>query len=133
MIALSHLSNKMLSAVTKQIKAIESLAVAETGVSRAEAAIAEGQKELVAAEKTLEYHRARLHDTMVLASFDGLVVKRSREPGDVLVPGSSVLTLISTDEVWISAWIDETKMARLQTDQSARVVCPVQLATTQSS
>ena len=103
-------------------KAVEALAVAESGVSRAEAAIAEGQKELVAAEKTLEYHRARLLDTKINAPFDGLIVKRSREPGDVVVPGSSILTLISTDELWISAWIDETEMARLKTDQSARVV-----------
>ena len=103
-------------------KAVEALAVAEAGVSRAEAAIAEGQKELIAAEKTLEYHRARLHDTKINAPFDGLVVKRSREPGDVVVPGSSMLTLISTDELWISAWVDETEMARLKTDQPARVV-----------
>lgn len=103
-------------------KAVEALAVAEAGVARAEAAIAEGQKELVAAEKTLEFHRARLHDTKVVAPFDGLIVKRKREPGDVVVPGSSILTLISTDELWISAWIDETQMARLEADQAARVI-----------
>ena len=103
-------------------KAVEALAVAEAGVSRAEAAIAEGQKEIVAAEKTLEYHRARLHDTKIVAPFDGLIVKRNREPGDVVVPGSSILTLISTDELWIRAWVDETEMARLKTDQSARVL-----------
>lgn len=103
-------------------KAVEALAVSEAGVSRAEAAIAEGQKELVAAEKTLQYHRARLLDTNIHAPFDGLVVKRSREPGDVVVPGSSMMTLISTDELLISAWVDETEMARLQPEQSARVV-----------
>lgn len=103
-------------------KASEALAVAESGVSRAEAAINEGQKAIIAAEKTLEYHRARLHDTKILAPFDGLIVKRTREPGDVVVPGSSILTLISMDELWISAWIDETEMARLRPEQSARVV-----------
>lgn len=103
-------------------KATEALAVAVAGVSRAEAAIAEGQKELVAAEKTLEYHRARLQDTEIHAPFDGLIVKRNREPGDVVVPGSSILTLISTDELWISAWVDETEMARLDNNQEARVV-----------
>lgn len=82
----------------------------------------EGQKELVAAEKTLEYHRARLADTEIRAPFDGLIVKRHRDPGDVVVPGSAILTLISTDELWISAWVDETEMGRLRTDQSARVV-----------
>lgn len=103
-------------------RAVEALAVGEAGVSRAEAAIVEGQKELVAAEKTLEYQRARLLDTNIHAPFDGLVVKRNRELGDVVVPGSSILTLISTDELWISAWIDETEMARLHPEQSARIV-----------
>ncbi|MCA9215932.1 MAG: efflux RND transporter periplasmic adaptor subunit [Planctomycetales bacterium] len=103
-------------------KATEALAVATAGVSRAEAAITEGQQELVAAEKTLEYHRARLQDTEILAPFDGLIVNRQREPGDVVVPGSSILTLVSTDEMWISAWVDETEMAHLKPDQPARVV-----------
>lgn len=63
----------------------ESLAVAEAGLSRAEAAITEGQKELIAAEKTLAYHRARLADTEIKAPFEGLIVRRQRDPGDVVV------------------------------------------------
>lgn len=103
-------------------KAAEALAVAEAGVSRAEAAITEGQKQLVSAQKTLQYHQARLLDTQIMAPFDGLIVRRSREPGDIAVPGSSILTLISTDELWVSAWVDETEMASLQNEQAARVV-----------
>ncbi len=103
-------------------RATEALAVATVGISHAEAAIAEGQKKVVAAERTLEYHRARLTDTEILAPFEGLIVKRSREPGDVVVPGSSILTLISLDELWIRAWIDETEMAKLAEGQTARVV-----------
>jgi len=103
-------------------KAIEALAVSESGLARAEAGIAEGQKEWIAAEQTSQYHSARLKDTEIRAPFDGLVVKRIREPGDVVVPGSSILTLISTDELWIRAWVDETEMSRLETDQPARVV-----------
>ena len=98
-------------------KATESLAVAEAGVSRAEAAIAEGQKQLIAAEKTLEYHRARLAGHRNRRPFRRLIVNRERDPGDVVVPGSSILTLIATDEMWISAWVDETEMARLAENQ----------------
>lgn len=102
--------------------AVESLGVAEAGLSRAEAAITEGQKELVAAEKTLEYHRARLADTRITAPFDGLIVRRYRESGDVVVPGSAILSLISMNELWISAWVDETEMEKIKPDQPARVV-----------
>lgn len=103
-------------------KAAEGLAIAEAGIASSEAAIAEGQKQLVSAEKTLQYHGARLQDTKIVAPFDGLVVRRNREPGDIAVPGSSILTLISRDEVWVSAWVDETEMARLEAGQPARIV-----------
>ncbi len=103
-------------------KSVEALAVAEAGVSRANFAVIEGRKQLVAAEKTMHYHQARLADTQITAPFNGLIVRRQRDAGDVAVPGSPMLTLISTDELWISAWVDETEMARLKVDQPARVV-----------
>lgn len=103
-------------------KANEALAIATADVARAEAAIREGQNELVAAERSLEYQRARLQDTRIVAPYDGLVVQRQRESGNVVVPGSSVLTLVSTKELWIRAWVDETEMARLDPGQPARVV-----------
>ena len=73
-------------------------------------------------EKTLEYHRARLADTIIKAPFGGLVVDRQRESGDIAVPGSSVLTVIATDVLWISAWVDETEMSKLSIDQPARIL-----------
>ena len=103
-------------------RATEALSIAQAELARAEAAIVEGQKELIAEQKTLAYHQARLADTEIAAPFDGLIIRRHRDPGDVVVPGSPVLTLISTDEIWITAWVDETVMARLRPAQSARVV-----------
>ncbi|WP_372897739.1 efflux RND transporter periplasmic adaptor subunit [Stieleria sp.] len=103
-------------------RATEAMSVAVADVARAEAAITEGQKVLLAAEKTLQYHQARLRDTRILAPFSGLITARHRESGDVVVPGSGILTLISTDVLWISAWVDETEMSRVAKDQPARIV-----------
>lgn len=103
-------------------KSLEALNVAMAGIAHAEAAIIEGQRALVSAEKSLEYHRARLADTQVTAPFDALIVRRHRDPGDVVVPGSAILSLIDTKEIWISAWVDETEMASLEPEQAARVV-----------
>jgi RND family efflux transporter MFP subunit len=100
----------------------EALGIAMADVSRSEAGINEGQKELVSAEKNFEYQVARLRDTIIAAPFDGMVVKRTREPGDVVVPGGSIMTLIATDELWISAWVDETQMSKLQAGQPGRVI-----------
>ncbi len=103
-------------------KATEALGIAEADLARTEAAIIEGQKQLLAAEQTLEYRQARLADTVIKAPFDGLIVRRDRDPGDVVVPGSSVLGVISTAEIWVSAWVDETEMTRLKPGLPARVV-----------
>lgn len=103
-------------------QAAEALGLAVADVSRAEAGIIEGQKGLVSAMENLQYHRARLSDTVIVAPFDGLIVKRDRDPGDIVVPGSSIMTLISTNEMWISAWVDETEMSKLEPGQTARVV-----------
>lgn len=103
-------------------KAVESAAVASAGLARADAAIVEGEHQVLAAEKTLAYHRARLADTRIAAPFDGLIVQRQRDPGDVAVPGSPILQLVSLEQLWIRAWVDETEMAKLGVGQPARVV-----------
>ena len=103
-------------------KAIESLRVAEAGMARAEAAIVEGQKDLITAQKNLEYQKARLANAKLRAPFDGLIIRRQREPGDVVVPGSRILDLVSTELLWVSAWVDETQMSKIHTSQPARVV-----------
>jgi HlyD family secretion protein len=103
-------------------KAAEALAVAEAELARSGAAIREGQQRLTAAERALDYQRARLHDTTIEAPFDALIVRRDRDVGDVVTAGSSVLQLVSPNEMWISAWVDETELARLADQQRARVV-----------
>ncbi|MBN1347199.1 MAG: efflux RND transporter periplasmic adaptor subunit [Phycisphaerae bacterium] len=103
-------------------KAVEAFRVAQADVTRAEAAIVEGQKNLIASEETLEYHRARLADTTVTAPFAGLIVRRDRDPGDVVVPGSAIMVLISLEEIWVSAWVDESAMSQLRPGQPAKIV-----------
>ncbi|MEZ6097064.1 MAG: efflux RND transporter periplasmic adaptor subunit [Pirellulaceae bacterium] len=103
-------------------KAAESLAVADADKARAEAALVEGQQALVVSERSLEFQKTRLEDTHVHAPFEGLIVRRDREQGDVVVPGAPVLQLISTSELWINAWVDETEMAGIHPEQKAEVI-----------
>jgi HlyD family secretion protein len=119
---LSEAWSKHATSAQEVDKAAEALAVAEAELARAGAVIAEGQERLAATERTLEFQRARLADTTIEAPFDALVVRRDREAGDVVTAGSSVLQLVSTAEMWITAWVDETELARLAEGQPARVV-----------
>ena len=99
----------------------EELKVAEADVEKTRAAVVEARKNLVVAQNTVDYHLARLNDTRIAAPFDGLIVRRDRDPGDIVVPGTSIFLLISTRSLWVRAWVDETEMQRLAEGQPADV------------
>lgn len=103
-------------------QAVEQLRIAEAEVKRAQAAIFEAGRQVITAEKTLAYQKERLNFTRLVSPYDGLIVRRDRDPGGVVVPGSSIVQLIATNELWVSAWVDETASAALRTGQTARIV-----------
>ena len=109
-------------AANEMDKRKEELKVAEADLEKTRATVVESQKNLVVAQNTVNYHLARLDDTLILAPFDGLIIRRDRDPGDVVVPGTSIFLLISTRSLWVRTWVDETEMQRVAEGQRARVV-----------
>lgn len=102
-------------------KTAQALRIGEADLNRSHAAIAEAQSQVVMAEKTLLYRKEQLAFTEIRAPYDGLVTRRDRNPGDVLVPGASLMQMVSLDELWVSAWLDETAIPLLADGQPARV------------
>jgi HlyD family secretion protein len=103
-------------------KATETLRIAEADLKRSQSAIVEARSQIVNAERNLQLRREQLTFTELRSPYEGLVVRRDRDPGGVVVPGSSILQLIDTREIWISAWVDETAIAALAVGQPVRVV-----------
>ena len=103
-------------------KAAEVLHVAEADLKRAQAAIVEAESQGFTAEKTLLYQKEHLAFTEMRSPYDGLVTRRDRDPGGIVVPGASILQLVATNEIWVSAWVDETAMTGLKAGQPARIV-----------
>jgi len=95
--------------------------VAEANLSKTLAAKIEAERAADKGEASLRFYEARLMDTKIFAPFNALVVRRNRNPGDVVVPGSSILDVVSTAQLWISAWVDETAMNLLTAGQPARI------------
>lgn len=120
----SQLQAKQIASESDLDKARELLHVAEAEEARAIAAVAESQRLIVAAERTLDYQNVRLDDTNITSPFDGLITRRDRDLGDVVVPGAGVFQLISTRDLWVSAWVDESFRAVLKPGQKARIVFP---------
>ncbi len=110
--------------VVSQVEAdtsLDTLRVAEASVVAVGHGVAEATRRRLAATQALKYHEARLAETVIRAPFAGLIVRRYREAGDVVVPGSPMLGLVATDNMEVHAWIDETVMARLHVGQPARI------------
>lgn len=103
-------------------KTREKLSTAEADVIRSQAAVAEAVKLMKAAEERQRYSEAKLADTRILSPFDGLVIRRDRELGDIIVPGASIFRLISLQELWISAWVEESAIAGIHIDQPAKII-----------
>lgn len=103
-------------------KSQQQLEVAQAELDRAQTAKIEAEKLVIKAEASFQFAQAQLAYTVVRAPFDGLIVRRNREPGDVVVPGSMVLDMISLDELWISAWVDETLLNQLEVGQASKIV-----------
>jgi HlyD family secretion protein len=118
----SDLVSAKISSQSELDKAIELLHVAESDLLRARAATLEAQQQVNLAAKNLAYQQERLTFTRILSPYAGLVTRRDRDAGGVVVPGSSILQLISTNELWVSAWVDETASTGLATGETARVV-----------
>lgn len=100
----------------------EAFELAKSGLLRAEANLLEAEQQVTLNRETLKFQEARLADAKLLAPFDGLVIARERDAGAIVVPGSPILQLISLDELWVSAWVDETEMDQLRDQQPAKIV-----------
>ena len=103
-------------------KAQQQFEVAQAELNQAQTAKIEAEKLVAKDEASLRFAQAQLAYTVITAPFDGLIVKRSRDPGDIVVPGSMVLDMVSLDEFWISAWVDETMLDKLKVGQISKIV-----------
>jgi RND family efflux transporter MFP subunit len=117
-----ELHAKRIAAQDQLDEAEERLKIAEADAARARAARHEGELRLAIARKGLERAQALLARTVVRSPFRGLVLRREREVGDVVVPGASVLRLAATDQIWASVWVDESFLGVLHPELPARIV-----------
>jgi HlyD family secretion protein len=119
----SQLFQKKVASKDEVDKAKEALDVAQAGLDSSKAAKVEAEHQVVTAERTLQYQQARLAETKILCPLDdGLVTFRHREVGDIVVPGTAILDVVSLKEMWVSAWVDESASDALAAGQVARIV-----------
>jgi HlyD family secretion protein len=65
--------------------------------------------------------RVNLGYTVLRAPFAGVVTVRQAELGEVVSPGSPVITLSDLDHIWLRAYVAETDLGRIHWGQEATI------------
>ncbi len=73
------------------------------------------------AEETLKMSQIVLGYTVLYAPFSGVIEVRQAELGEIMVPGTPVVTLADLDHVWLRAYINETDIGKVRHGQTATV------------
>jgi HlyD family secretion protein len=87
---------------------------AERQVELARASIRSAQENLKMSQIVLGY-------TVLNAPFSGVIEVRQAELGEIMVPGTPVVTLADLDHVWLRAYINETDIGKVRYGQAATV------------
>ena len=97
------------------------VAAVQGQILQAQADIAAAQADAERARAQLEEARANRQDLQVIAPFTGTVATRTAEPGEVVMAGTPVITLVNLGEVYLRAFVPEGQIGRVRVGQSARV------------
>ncbi len=73
------------------------------------------------ASENLQLAKIMLGYTTLRAPFSGVILTRQTELGEVMQPGTPVVTLADLDHVWLRAYVAETDLGRIRWGQAATV------------
>jgi HlyD family secretion protein len=87
----------------------------------AQAELAAAQAEVQNAQASYQETQARMADLTIASPIDGVVITRSVEPGTVVSPGATLLTVIDPHDVHLRGFIPEGEIGEIRVGQPARV------------
>jgi HlyD family secretion protein len=86
------------------------------------------QQELATRRSDLDRARAQvavidsqIGDTTVVAPIDGVVLVKAAEVGEVLTPGTPVMSIGDLSRPWVRAYIPETQLGRVKLSDAVRI------------
>ncbi|HEU5401316.1 MAG TPA: efflux RND transporter periplasmic adaptor subunit [Terriglobales bacterium] len=108
--ALKRADTTLQSAIQKHNEALEGTRKEDIAIARAN---------VNAADANLGMSRVNLGYTVLRAPTAGIITVRQAELGEVVVPGTPVVTLADLDHIWLRAYVAETDLGRIHYGQDA--------------
>ena len=96
-------------------------AVVRKQIAQQEVEIAAANASAEQGRFTLAEARANRHDLAVTAPFDGTVITRAAEPGEVVTAGTTIVTLLDLGKVYLRGFVPEGQIGKVKVGQAARV------------
>ncbi|MGH2293257.1 MULTISPECIES: HlyD family secretion protein [Pseudomonas] len=94
---------------------------AREGTLANQAALKVEEYRIKAAESALVLARIELQDTRQASPRAGVIVHKDVQPGQFVVAGQKLLSLVSTERMWVVANFKETQIGRVRVGQPARI------------
>jgi HlyD family secretion protein len=83
--------------------------------------IAGAEADQVRAQAALAEAQANRRDLIITAPFDGTIITRTAEPGEVVTAGTPIVTLLDLHKVYLRGFVPEGQIGRIRKEQAARV------------
>jgi HlyD family secretion protein len=90
-------------------------------LKRREQEIPTRRAEIARSQASLALIDTQLADTVVASPVDGVVLVKAADAGEVLAPGTAVVTVGDIDHPWLRGYINETDLGKVKIGSQARV------------
>jgi HlyD family secretion protein len=90
-------------------------------INQAQSDIDSANADAERARAQLREAQANRNDLNIIAPFDGIVATRAAEPGEVVSPGTVIVTLIDPKAIYLRAFVPEGDIGKVAVGQAARV------------
>jgi HlyD family secretion protein len=94
---------------------------AQNVLDQAKSAVAQAESAVKQAQANVDLLDAQIAKAIVAAPVDGVVLARTGEPGSVVNPGGTVLSLGRLDELTITVYVPEDRMGEVTLGQTTKV------------
>jgi HlyD family secretion protein len=100
-------------------KAMENYRLVKEGPRRED--IEDAKAQVAQALASLKLAETQIAYTIVQSPISGVVLVKSSEIGEVVNPGTSILTLADIENVWLKAYVPETELSKVKWGQEVMV------------
>jgi len=90
-------------------------------MKRREQDLATRRAEIVRARASLALIDSQLADTIAISPVDGVVLVKAADVGEVLAPGTTVVTVGDIDHPWLRGYVNETDLGKVKLGAKAKV------------